>query len=421
MNYWRKWLSWWLAPVASFRRTDMADQSQERPAEELSSQQALVLLRHAAAGHPANSTPMQAAAQRLQRDLGNRGVQLLAEQSGDKLPPALRDKMSSQLGDDLADVRLHTGPAGAEIARLAGADAVTIGEEIAFDSGKFDPASPAGEQLLAHELAHTVQSGGSEAGDAERLEQAAQRGQPAAGTAGPGQVLRQAAKPWRERVAAAKAETDPKVQRTLLTALVQEALATGYQVNVVAATPASGAVDPAQYQAAPAINFDFNLENKEYWPGAGRKGKLGPRTGYFFSSAGKGYAIIGPGAIEESTPALTRMAADHELFHATHHMGKGVADNQELEAWVDAFVHYFHQVYTARKSWLPLIMYYEGADSSARKKALDALVAYFGQQPADIQRAILNWLARRKRDSGSKQLVVDLTAKLPASVAPAKP
>ena len=421
MNQWQRFLRWWLATPAPARHAPSESTSETQAEEEFSPGQAAGMLRHPERTHTANATNLHAAAQRLQRGLGNRGVQLLAEQPGEPLPATVRNQMSGPLGDDLADVHVHHGPAGAEIARLAGADAVTVGKEIAFAAGKFDPASEAGKQLLAHELAHTVQSGATVEGDAAQLEQAAQHGHPAAATAGPGQLLRQAAKPWSERVAAAKAETDPKAQRLLLVALVQEALATGYQVNIVAATPASGPVDPAQYQAAPAINFDFNLENKEYWPGAGRSGKLGPRSGYFFSAGGKAYAIIGPGAIDESTPILTRMHADHELFHASHHVGKGVADNQELEAWVDAFTHYFHQVYQARKSWMPMITYYEGADSGARKTALAALVAYFKAQPPDIQKAMLNWLARRQKDASSLQLVIDLTAKLPASVAPGKP
>jgi hypothetical protein len=231
-------------------------------------------------------------------------------------------------------------------------------------------------------------------------------------------VLREEQKSWSERVNAAKAETDATAQRTALIALVQEAL-TGYTVNVVAASPSSGPISPDQYQPAPVINFDVNLENKEYWPGAGRKGKLGPRTGYFFSTQGKGYAIIGPGALEASTPAFTRMYADHELFHAVHHMSGDTSFNdQELAAWTNAFTSYFHEVYTARKAWGPLIDYYEGASTAARKQALDALVAYYNKQPDEIRKAMLNWLERRKQDMADKQLVKDLVARLPTARPP---
>jgi hypothetical protein len=225
----------------------------------------------------------------------------------------------------------------------------------------------------------------------------------------------------------AQAETDAKAKRSALITLVQEALA-GYKVHVVSASASSGPVAAEDYQPAPAINFDFYLEDKEYWPSAGRKGKLGPRTGYYFSAAGKGYAIIGPRAIEASTPALTQMYAGHELFHATHHVGSDSSFNDhELEAWTNDFVHYFHQVYTAGKQWKPLIDYYEGATKSAQEKALTALIAYYNKQPEEIQKAMLAWLKRRKRDMAEKLLVKHLAGRLvpptpgPSAPAPAPP
>jgi Domain of unknown function (DUF4157) len=62
-------------------------------------------------------------------------------------------------GQDLSDVRLHTGPEAATIARDARADAVTIGRDIAFADGRFDDTTQRGRHLLAHELAHAVQHG----------------------------------------------------------------------------------------------------------------------------------------------------------------------------------------------------------------------------------------------------------------------
>ena len=40
--------------------------------------------------------------------------------------------------------------------------AYTVGSDIAFAAGRFDPATPSGERLLAHELAHVVQQRGEE-------------------------------------------------------------------------------------------------------------------------------------------------------------------------------------------------------------------------------------------------------------------
>lgn len=239
-----------------------------------------------------------------------------------------------------------------------------------------------------------------------------QTSQRAAQSAMSEQALWQPEQSWRKRVIAAKAATDPHRQRLLLIELAQEALSTGYQVNIVATMPTGGPVTPAQYEVAPAVNFDFHLEGKTYWPKAGRTGRLGERSGYFFATAGKAYAIIGPGAIEEYSPLLTRMAADHELFHTAHHVGKQVRATQELEAWVDAFVHYFHKIYPVRKMWMPLITYYAGADNAAQEQALSILTSYFEQQSPVVQTALRAWLARRQKDMGRAQLVLDLTSAL---------
>lgn len=59
-------------------------------------------------------------------------------------------------------VRIHTGPGADRLARAAGARALTDGRSIAFRRGAFDPASPAGRGLLAHELAHVALGHGAE-------------------------------------------------------------------------------------------------------------------------------------------------------------------------------------------------------------------------------------------------------------------
>jgi hypothetical protein len=58
---------------------------------------------------------------------------------------------------DLSAVRVHAGGRSAEAARSINANAYTVGQDIVFDDGRYDPLSGAGRRLLAHELAHTVQ------------------------------------------------------------------------------------------------------------------------------------------------------------------------------------------------------------------------------------------------------------------------
>ncbi len=57
-------------------------------------------------------------------------------------------------------VNIHTGHRADRLARIHGAEAVTIGHEVFFRSGRFDPATPRGIALLTHELVHVHQTEG---------------------------------------------------------------------------------------------------------------------------------------------------------------------------------------------------------------------------------------------------------------------
>jgi Domain of unknown function (DUF4157) len=72
---------------------------------------------------------------------------------GRALPEALQQKMESFFGASFADVRVHVGPEAPAIGALA----FTLGSNIYFAPGQYDPVSPRGQQLLGHELAHVVQ------------------------------------------------------------------------------------------------------------------------------------------------------------------------------------------------------------------------------------------------------------------------
>jgi hypothetical protein len=77
--------------------------------------------------------------------------------SGRALDPATRRRMEARFGYDFADVRIHDSAPAAAAARAVQASAFTIGTDIVFGSGRFDPGSLQGTHLLAHELAHVVQ------------------------------------------------------------------------------------------------------------------------------------------------------------------------------------------------------------------------------------------------------------------------
>jgi hypothetical protein len=69
------------------------------------------------------------------------------------LPDAVRGKMEAALGADFSNVRVHVGPQADRI----GAIAFTLGSDIYFAPGRYQPDTVHGQQLLGHELAHVVQ------------------------------------------------------------------------------------------------------------------------------------------------------------------------------------------------------------------------------------------------------------------------
>lgn len=64
-------------------------------------------------------------------------------------------------GADFSAVRLHTESAAADAAVRLGAESWTVAGHIGFGPGRFRPDTAAGDQLLAHELAHVIQQRGA--------------------------------------------------------------------------------------------------------------------------------------------------------------------------------------------------------------------------------------------------------------------
>ncbi len=73
------------------------------------------------------------------------------------LPPSVREMLASQLGFDPSLVRIHAGAESGRAASSLKAEAFTIGSDIFFNPGQYDPHSTRGKSLLAHELTHVVQ------------------------------------------------------------------------------------------------------------------------------------------------------------------------------------------------------------------------------------------------------------------------
>lgn len=76
---------------------------------------------------------------------------------GKPLDDRTRHLMETGLGHDFSNVRVHVDEQADAAARSLGAAAYTVGNEIVFAAGTYDPDSPAGKERIAHELTHVVQ------------------------------------------------------------------------------------------------------------------------------------------------------------------------------------------------------------------------------------------------------------------------
>ncbi len=91
------------------------------------------------------------------------GAMPTTEQMGRRvdLPDAIREKMEASFGADFSGVKVYESQTVAD----AGAQAMTMGSNVAFAPGQLDLASTSGQALLGHELSHVVsQARGESAG-----------------------------------------------------------------------------------------------------------------------------------------------------------------------------------------------------------------------------------------------------------------
>lgn len=77
--------------------------------------------------------------------------------SGQPLDPQLRSLMETRFEHDFSQVRIHTDTQAAESAHEMQARAYALKNEIVFGAGQYQPQTPEGQFLLAHELTHVVQ------------------------------------------------------------------------------------------------------------------------------------------------------------------------------------------------------------------------------------------------------------------------
>jgi hypothetical protein len=74
---------------------------------------------------------------------------------GSTLDDTTRENMEGAFGADFSNVRVHTDSEAANLTSAVQARAFTTGSDIYFNEGE----SPNNQELLAHELTHTIQQG----------------------------------------------------------------------------------------------------------------------------------------------------------------------------------------------------------------------------------------------------------------------
>jgi hypothetical protein len=76
---------------------------------------------------------------------------------GSGLDAGVQRSLESGLGADVSNVRVHTDGEADHLARSVDSVAFTTGSDIFFRSGAYNPGTPEGMHLLAHEATHTIQ------------------------------------------------------------------------------------------------------------------------------------------------------------------------------------------------------------------------------------------------------------------------
>lgn len=84
-------------------------------------------------------------------------VRSVVSSPGRSMNETVQREMETKMGGDFSDVQIHTGPKAAAAAESINARAFTVGDNVAFNRGEYNPSSKDGKKVLAHELTHVRQ------------------------------------------------------------------------------------------------------------------------------------------------------------------------------------------------------------------------------------------------------------------------
>lgn len=370
---------------------------------------------------------LQRSAVGLARETAPPIVHEVLRSPGQPLNAETRASMEPRFGHDFSRVRVHTDAKAAESAQAVNALAYTVGHNIAFGTGRYDPGTGEGQRLLAHELTHVVQQEnvGMHSGRPlmsryddpyERAARASEVGK--AGLAGPVPIIQRVEifgpaatgvpESWHDRVHAASSSSDRA-------SLVREAVGLDV-VDKTEATRSDATVDASHLEqfssGRPRINYDDNLNTKRS-PIDGRT--LTINAGYYLHSSGRHYIVLGRLSLDEDNFYSTRITLNHEFDHIRQHESGSTltGDESELDAWTSTFIREFLRSYTlgmrgticyvrTMQVFDPLLNYYTSSDVSdtGRDNSARRIVDYYNntlRSHPGHSRVFKYWIHRSSR------------------------
>src|SRR5262249_47581838 len=291
---------------------------------------------------------------------------------------ATRAFMEPRFGQDFSQVRVHADETAARSAASVQALGYTVGNHVVFGDGQYAPRNAAGQQLLAHELAHTVQQGRGGARIDRQCDPA------------------WAGLDWSARVSNVRAMANGTPRDQCMTDMIDEALTGNVIMHestntraTLAAAIAHGDYTEMGTIADLHVNFDRNLNAK-----TGNASQWGETR--FITPTPNSieiYIVLGPRALHPVGPQHTRMAFDHETSHATHFLIQfatgtphAATAGEELAIHTEGFSLYFLDLWTIdnaagsfqiSNTFSPIFTNFGGATPQQQDAAFDSIKMFF--------------------------------------------